>query len=94
MTASIIKIGNSRGIRIPKKLLDQYHMDGQVELIVSDEGLLLKPLQKPRAGWSERFAAAGPDEEGLLLDDVFSDEEVDKVYGEEGFGDSNSTTRW
>ena len=94
MTASIIKIGNSRGIRIPKKLLDQYHMDGQVELIVSEEGLLLKPLQKPRAGWSELFAAAGPDAEGLLFDDVFTDENVDEVYGEENFGGPNSTTKW
>ncbi len=80
MTANIIKIGNSRGVRIPKKVLEQYAMDGQVEMVLSDGGILLKPVvREPRTGWDTAFAsmaAAGDDE--LLLDDVFADESFEE----------------
>jgi len=61
MKASIIQIGNSQGIRIPKALLEQLKFEKTVELDVLPEGLLLRPASektKPRDGWTEMFAAA------------------------------------
>ncbi len=73
MKASIIQIGNSQGIRIPKTLLEQLKFEKTVELDVTSEGLLLRPAKEktePREGWSEMFAAALASPEA---DDDFSD---------------------
>jgi len=60
----IVKIGNSRGVRIPKPLLDQTGLSGQVEVSVEDDALVIRRARKPREGWAEAFesmAAAGDD---------------------------------
>ena len=55
MKTQIIKIGNSKGIRIPKPLLEQSNLDGEVELEVVNEGLLIKSSSKPRVAWAKAF---------------------------------------
>lgn len=55
MKTQIIKIGNSKGIRIPKPLLEQSNLKGEVELEVKDEGLLIKSSKKPRHNWDKAF---------------------------------------
>jgi antitoxin MazE len=63
----LVRIGNSQGIRIPKILLDQLNITGEVELEIQGDALLLRPARHPRAGWEEQFrqiAAAG--DAGLL----------------------------
>ena len=62
MIATITKIGNSQGIRIPKKLLQAQGITlGQsTEIVEHPEGLLLKPVRvNPRADWAAQFAAEG-----------------------------------
>ncbi|MFZ2890360.1 AbrB/MazE/SpoVT family DNA-binding domain-containing protein [Sulfuricurvum sp.] len=68
----LIKIGNSQGVRIPKAIIKQAHLENApLEFEVTAQGLLLKPIQrKPREGWAEAFkemAASGDD--ALLIDD-------------------------
>lgn len=68
----LIKIGNSQGVRIPKAIIKQAHLENiPLEFEVTAQGLLLKPVQKkPREGWAEAFkemAASGDD--ALLIDD-------------------------
>ena len=58
MKTNIVSIGNSQGVRIPKILLEQSKLSGEVELEVSGESIIIKPSRKPREGWSEMFAAA------------------------------------
>jgi antitoxin MazE len=70
MRSEIIRIGNSRGIRIPKPLLAECGLDEVVELRVSAEGLLIAPYRAPRHGWKQAFAAADPAAEPILLDRV------------------------
>jgi antitoxin MazE len=48
MKTSIVAIGNSQGIRIPKILLGQTKLSGEVEL--SGESIIIKPARKPREG--------------------------------------------
>lgn len=55
MKAQIIQIGNSQGIRIPKVLLEESGIVGEVDLERHDEGILIRNTQKPRAGWDEAF---------------------------------------
>lgn len=69
----IIRIGNSRGVRIPKVLLDQSGISGEVELEVVQNGIVIHSVSHPRAGWEEGFAsAAEPGDDELLIPDDLS----------------------
>ena len=57
MKAQIIRIGNSQGVRIPKTLLEDGKLTGEVELELHEDGILIRSLQKPRANWDDRFKA-------------------------------------
>lgn len=64
MKTNIVQIGNSRGVRIPKVLLEQLKFEQTVEFEILPEGLLLRPVknenesERPRAGWTEMFGRA------------------------------------
>ena len=52
--AHLIKIGNSQGIRIPKPLIQQAHLEGkELDIQVVNQGILVTPSKKPRQGWKE-----------------------------------------
>ena len=78
MRPSIIKIGNSKGLRLNKQILDQYHISDQVELILEKDRIILKPVNTPREGWNEAFQQmAKNNEDHLLIEDVFEDEDLE-----------------
>ena len=69
MTTRLIEIGNSRGIRIPKSLIEQFGLEGEVLLEVEQAALVIKPARSVRFDWAKSFhtmAEAGDDK---LLDD-------------------------
>jgi antitoxin MazE len=71
MRAKIVRIGNSRGIRIPKLLLEEGGFEDEVEIELEGECLLIRPTRTIREGWAAAFmsmAEAGDDQ--LLDDDV------------------------
>jgi antitoxin MazE len=76
MKVKLVPIGNSRGIRIPKAVLQQCEMADEVELSVKGRQIIVSPVSKsPREGWREaaaRMAATGDDD--LLIPDVFQDD--------------------
>jgi len=79
METTIIKIGNSKGLRLSKQILEQYHITDKVELIFEKEQIILKPIEQPRKGWDNAFknmAANGDD--ALLMDEVFDDEHFEE----------------
>ena len=54
--ATLIKIGNSQGIRIPKPLVEQAQLENrELSLEVTQEGLLIRPLKQPRQDWPEKI---------------------------------------
>ena len=55
MKAQIVQIGNSQGLRIPKVLLEESGIKGEVELEITPEGILIRNISKPRADWDTRF---------------------------------------
>jgi len=57
MKAQIIQIGNSHGVRIPKALLEESKLAGEVQLEVHSGGMLIRRSRKPRANWDERFTS-------------------------------------
>ena len=56
---TLIRVGNSLGVRIPKALIEQAHLKGKnLVFKVIDEGLLIRPVKQPRQGWKEQFDQA------------------------------------
>jgi antitoxin MazE len=55
MTAKLISIGNSRGIRLPKKIIEQYGLSNDLELVLRDEELAIRPKHAARRGWDAAF---------------------------------------
>ena len=53
----IIKMGNSKGVRIPKPILEQLALGEEVELSVRGDQLVIRPSKRPRSGWEEQFHA-------------------------------------
>jgi antitoxin MazE len=79
MEVSVIKIGNSKGIRLTKALLERYKIKDKVELIFEKNRIILKPVTKPRQGWDEAFKQMhqnGDDKQ--LIQDVFEDENLEE----------------
>ena len=68
MKSQIIQIGNSQGIRIPKVLLEDSRIAGDVDLELHPDGILIRNAQKPRAGWDEAFKAMAEEEHDELAD--------------------------
>ena len=68
MKTSIIRIGNSRGIRIPKTVLDQCRLEGTVDLEVQDDQLVIRRVTKPRSGWDDAFRRMAHHGDDALLD--------------------------
>ena len=67
MKAQIVKIGNSHGIRIPKAVLEETRMSGEVELEVTAEGILIRNIKKPRADWDAAFKSLNEGDDDLSL---------------------------
>ncbi len=79
MEIPIIKIGNSKGIRLSKTLLEKYNITDKVTLVMEKDQIRLVPISKPREGWKKAFqelAQNGDDE--LLINDVFEDEDFEE----------------
>ena len=56
MKSKIIKIGNSKGIRIPNELIKSYNLDQEVTIELREDCIVLKPVEvDPRAGWEEIY---------------------------------------
>jgi len=68
MRTELVRIGNSRGVRIPKPLIEQCGLRDRVELRVENNRLVISPERQPRQGWDEALRAAGPaiDDEVML----------------------------
>ena len=79
MELSIIQIGNSKGFRLSKTLIEKYNIKDKVELILEKGYFILKPIPSPRKGWETAFKnmnESGDDQ--LLLDDVFENENFEE----------------
>ena len=69
MKATIVKIGNSQGIRIPKPILQQCGFQDEVEIEVQDHALVIRASQRPRQMWETAFQAMATHKDDALLDE-------------------------
>jgi antitoxin MazE len=66
MKARLVRIGNSRGVRLPKAVIDQVGLDDEVELSVEDNRVVITASSPPRSGWAEAARRLGAESSGLL----------------------------
>jgi antitoxin MazE len=79
MEISIIKIGNSKGLRLTKAILERYNITDKIELILEKGQIILRPISEPRSGWDKSFQKMHENgDDQLFLDDVFEDENFDE----------------
>ena len=57
MKARLVKIGNSRGVRLPKALIEQAALSEEVDLGIRNCTIIISRADYPRAGWAEAVAA-------------------------------------
>ena len=79
MDISVIQIGNSKGIRLSKTILERYNIRDTVELILEKGYIIIKPKVLPRKGWEKAFKEmhdSGDDKS--LMSDVFEDENFEE----------------
>ena len=72
MTAKtrIVRIGNSRGIRVPKILLDQADLPDEVELRAEPGRIVVRAAARPRAGWAAKARSMRQRDDDDVLDDI------------------------
>jgi antitoxin MazE len=79
METAIIKIGNSKGLRLSKTILEKYNIKDKVEIILEMGQIILKPIETPRKNWDISFEKMHQEgDDTLLLTDVFEDEDFEE----------------
>lgn len=79
MEVSIIKIGNSKGFRLSKTLLEKYNIKDKIELILEKNHIVIKPLSSPRKGWDKAFMEMHENgDDKLIFNDVFDEENLEE----------------
>ena len=79
MQTDLIRIGNSRGVRIPKAIIDQCGFGERIDMRVEDSRVILTRNRNPREGWKEALAAAKESRaSGELLLEGIPEQEFDR----------------
>ena len=68
MKVNIVRIGNSKGIRLPKPVLRQCGLRDSVEIEIEGNSLVIRPVRRPRNGWSKAFTEMAQHKDDILLD--------------------------
>lgn len=80
MTTKLRKIGNSSGIILSKRILDELDIEAKdkLELVVEDGKILIQKMTEPRENWKEQFLSAGSledHENAMTFSNQFDEEE-------------------
>ena len=79
MITAIIKIGNSKGLRLSKTVLEKYNIKDKIEMILEKGQIILKPINSPRKDWEKAFEdMRDNNDDRLLFNDVFEDENFEE----------------
>ncbi len=68
MKTRLVRIGNSRGVRIPKPLIEQAGLTDEVEMDVRDGAIVIQPAATLRSGWADAAKRMRQQDDDLLLD--------------------------
>jgi antitoxin MazE len=69
MRARIVRVGNSRGVRLPKPLLEQAGLGDEVEIQAEPGRIIIKSARPPRSGWAEAARTMAERGDHVLFDE-------------------------
>jgi antitoxin MazE len=67
MKTHLVRVGNSRGIRLPKPLISQAGLTDEVELHIKEGAIVIENAFSPRSGWAEAAKTMHDRSEDILL---------------------------
>ena len=70
----LIRVGNSRGIRIPKAIIEQLELGDDIDIAIDGERLVIQSAPRRRQGWDAAFAAMAEAGDDAMLDTPTSTE--------------------
>ncbi|MDZ7693701.1 MAG: AbrB/MazE/SpoVT family DNA-binding domain-containing protein [Balneolaceae bacterium] len=81
MKTKLVRIGNSQGIRIPKPVIEEIGLSGEIEMILKDNQIILRPAEQTRKGWDNAFKKMAEKNDDRLIDkeEVEAPSEWDKT---------------
>lgn len=68
MKIKLVRIGNSQGIRIPKPVIEEIGLSGEVEMILKDNQIILRSAKQTRKGWDSAFERMAEEQDDQLID--------------------------
>ena len=68
MITQLIKVGNSRGVRIPKPLIQETGLTEDVAIRVEGESIIISPIRSARSGWGDVFKKMHENNDDVLID--------------------------
>ena len=67
MKSNLIKIGNSKGIRINSSIIKECELEDEIEIKVVDKKIIIEAVKQPRADWNKSFEDMHENNEDTLL---------------------------
>ena len=80
MKSRLIRIGNSRGVRLPKPLIEEAGLQEEVEVQIRGNALVITSPNRPRAGWAEAARQMRERGDDRLLDEPTSTQFDDQEW--------------
>ena len=75
MQTKIIQIGNSKGLRLSKTIMEKYNFGDTVNMRMEENYIIIEPISKPRNNWAKSFTEMHKNRhDELLIPDIFEDE--------------------
>jgi antitoxin MazE len=68
MKTKLIRIGNSQGVRIPKPVIKEIGLSGEIEMILKDNQIILRSSEETRKDWGHAFEKMAQKNDDELLD--------------------------
>lgn len=68
MKTKLIRIGNSKGVRIPKPILEETGLTDEIELFIREDEIIIRSQANPREGWDALFRDAPDDKDDEMAD--------------------------
>jgi len=72
MKTTLVAIGNSRGVRIPKPFIEQCAFGTEAFMTVEQGAVVIRPARKSRSGWGEAFQKMAEQKDDILIDETMS----------------------
>lgn len=69
MKIKLVRIGNSQGVRIPKPVIEEVGLSDEIEMILGESQIILRPSKESRNGWDYSFEKMAQNQDDFLLDE-------------------------